>query len=96
LSAQAGDFDHSPPELTDHLPPVVNGCFHVAYIIELQTGQKWSRLPAFTPYKTYITKTVPMLENLTGYFKAADGQIKRKILGCIFSEKLVFEKVLLR
>ena len=33
-----------------------------------------------------------MLENLTGYYKQADGQTKRKILGCIFSEKLVFEK----
>ncbi|MDX9946317.1 MAG: hypothetical protein RBS38_03055 [Bacteroidales bacterium] len=33
-----------------------------------------------------------MLENLTGYYREADGQTKRKILGCIFSEKLVFEK----
>jgi len=33
-----------------------------------------------------------MLENLTGYYKVADGQTKRKILVCIFSEKLVFEK----
>ncbi|HBE41932.1 MAG TPA: hypothetical protein DDW27_12140 [Bacteroidales bacterium] len=37
-------------------------------------------------------KTVPMLENLTGYYKAADGQTKRKILGCIFSEILVLKK----
>ncbi len=44
-----------------------------------------------SPYKTYISKTVPMLENLTGYYKSADGQTKKKILGCIFSEKLVFE-----
>ena len=43
-------------------------------------------------YKTYILKTVPMLENLTGFYKEVDGQTKRKILGCIFSEKLVFEK----
>ena len=42
--------------------------------------------------ETYISKTVPMLENLTGYYKQADGQTKREILGCIFSEKLVFEK----
>ena len=49
-----------------------------------------------SPYKTHITKTVPTLENLTGYYKTADGQTKRKILGCIFSEKLVFDKVLLR
>ena len=33
-----------------------------------------------------------MLENLTGFYKEADGQTKKKILGCIFSEKLVFEK----
>jgi hypothetical protein len=33
-----------------------------------------------------------MLENLAGYYKESDGQTKRKILGCIFSEKLVFEK----
>jgi len=45
-----------------------------------------------SPYKTYISKTVPMLENLTGYYKAADGQTKKKIPGCIFTEKLVFEK----
>jgi site-specific DNA recombinase len=45
-----------------------------------------------SPYKTYISKTLPMLENLTGFYKEADGQTKRKILGCIFSEKRVFEK----
>jgi site-specific DNA recombinase len=33
-----------------------------------------------------------MLENLTDFYREADGQTKRKILGCIFSEKLVFEK----
>ena len=45
-----------------------------------------------SPYKTYISKTLPMLENLTGFYKQADGQTKRKILSCIFSEKLVLEK----
>jgi len=49
-----------------------------------------------SPYKTYISKTVPMLENMTGYNIQADGKTKRKILGCIFSERLVLEKVLLR
>jgi hypothetical protein len=34
-----------------------------------------------------------MLENLTGFYREADGQTKRKILSCIFSEKLVLEKV---
>jgi hypothetical protein len=31
-------------------------------------------------------------ENLTGFYKQADGQTKREIPGCIFSEILVFEK----
>jgi hypothetical protein len=31
-----------------------------------------------SPYKTYLSKTVTMLENLTGYYKAADGQTKKK------------------
>jgi hypothetical protein len=61
-----------------------------------KTGGRWSNDPVYpdqpSPFKTYVSKTVPMLENLTGYYKAADGQTKKKILGCIFSEKLVFEK----
>jgi len=32
-----------------------------------------------------------MLENLVEYYKSVDGRTKNKILGCIFSEKLVFE-----
>jgi hypothetical protein len=45
-----------------------------------------------SPYKTYISKIVPMLENLTEFYREPDGKTKRKILGCIFSEKLVLEK----
>ena len=45
-----------------------------------------------SPYKTYISKTIPMLENLTVYYKQADGQTTRKILRCIFREKLVLKK----
>ncbi len=33
-----------------------------------------------------------MLENIAEYYKKADGKTKKKILGCIFSEKLVLEK----
>jgi hypothetical protein len=33
-----------------------------------------------------------MLENLVEYYKKVDGKTKKKILGCIFSEKLVLEK----
>ena len=33
-----------------------------------------------------------MLENLVSYYRKSDGKTKKKILGCIFSEKLVLEK----
>jgi hypothetical protein len=42
------------------------------------------------PFKT--CSTVHLFGPLTEFYKQADGQTKRKILGCIFSEKLVFEK----
>ena len=45
-----------------------------------------------TPFKKYMTKEVPMLENLVAFFKNANGRTKKKILSCIFSEKLVLEK----
>jgi site-specific DNA recombinase len=44
-----------------------------------------------SPYKTYISKTVPMLEDLVSYYRKADGLTKKKILSCIFSEKVVLE-----
>lgn len=33
-----------------------------------------------------------MLENLVEYYRKSDGSTKKKILGCIFSEKLILEK----
>ena len=45
-----------------------------------------------TPYKKYITKEIPMLENLVSFYRSAGGRTKKKILGCTFSEKLVLEK----
>ena len=45
-----------------------------------------------TPFKQYITKQIPMLQNLLSFYKNADGVTKRKIIGCIFSEKLILEK----
>lgn len=45
-----------------------------------------------TPYKTYINKTIPMLENISEYYKNSNGETKKKILACIFSEKLILEK----
>ena len=42
-----------------------------------------------TPFSNYVRHTLPSLENLVEYNRNADGHIKKKILGCIFSEKLV-------
>jgi hypothetical protein len=42
-------------------------------------------------FKTFINKEVSRLENIAEYYKKADGKTKKKILGCIFSEKLVLE-----
>jgi site-specific DNA recombinase len=33
-----------------------------------------------------------MLENLLEFYRKSDGATKKKILSCIFAEKLVFEK----
>ena len=33
-----------------------------------------------------------MLENIEEYYTKSDGKTKKKILSCIFSKKLVFEK----
>jgi hypothetical protein len=42
-----------------------------------------------SPFKIYIQKELPMLENLLEYYRKSDGATKKKILGCIFAEKLV-------
>ena len=47
-----------------------------------------------SPFKEYLNKTLPMIENLSGYWDLADGKTKKKILGCIFYEK--FENLNLR
>lgn len=45
-----------------------------------------------SPFKVYLQKEVPLLENLLEYYRKSDGATKKKILGCIFAEKLVLEK----
>ena len=40
-----------------------------------------------SPFKVYLNKTLPMIENLILYWDKADGKTKQKILGCIFTEK---------
>ena len=45
-----------------------------------------------SPFRIYIQREVPMLENLLEYYRKSDGMIKKKILGRIFAEKLILEK----
>jgi chromosome segregation ATPase len=45
-----------------------------------------------SPFKVYIQKEVPMMENLREYYRKSDGKTKKKILGRIFAEKFVLEK----
>ena len=45
-----------------------------------------------SPFKVYIQKEVPMLENLLEYYRKSDGKTKKKLLSTIFAEKLVLEK----
>ena len=40
-----------------------------------------------SPFKVYLNKTLPMIENLSLYWDKGDGKTKQKILGCIFTEK---------
>ena len=49
-----------------------------------------------SPFKIYIQKEVPMLENLLEYYRKSDGATKKKILNTIFAEKLIVinEKVI--
>jgi hypothetical protein len=42
-----------------------------------------------SPFKIYIQKEMPIFENLLEFYRKSDGVTKKKILGCIFSEKLV-------
>ncbi len=45
-----------------------------------------------TPFKDYISNHVPMMENLLEFYQNSDGKTKKKILSCIFSEKIHFDE----
>ncbi len=45
----------------------------------------------FSPYKEYLNRHVPALEDLTSLYQKVDGKTKKQILSCIFSEKIHFE-----
>jgi hypothetical protein len=40
-----------------------------------------------SPFKVYIHKEVPMLENLPEYYRKSDGNTKKKLPGRIFAKK---------
>jgi hypothetical protein len=42
-----------------------------------------------SPFRIYIQKEVPMMENLLEYYRKSDGVTKKKILNTIYAEKLV-------
>ena len=44
-----------------------------------------------SPYKEYLNKHVPALEDMTSLYQKVDGKTKKQILSCIFSEKVHFE-----
>jgi site-specific DNA recombinase len=45
-----------------------------------------------SPFKDYITKHVPLMENLLEFYRGCDGKTKKRILSCIFSEKIYFQE----
>ena len=44
------------------------------------------------PVNEYLSKYVPLLEDLLNFYRKSDGKIKKKILSCIFSEKIHFDE----
>ncbi len=60
--------------------------------IAVNNGKLEGLSKQLTPYRDYIYKTIPILENLDSYYRNSDGETKKRILGCIFSEKLILEK----
>ena len=44
-----------------------------------------------SPYKDYLDRHVPALEDLTSLYCKVNGKTKKQILSCIFSEKIHLE-----
>jgi hypothetical protein len=44
------------------------------------------------PITEYLRSYVPMLENLLDFYRSSDGKTKKRILSCIFSEKIHFDE----
>lgn len=44
------------------------------------------------PYRDFIFRQIPLLEDLLIFYKSVPGKVKRRILSCIFFQKVCFEK----
>ena len=45
-----------------------------------------------TPLKRFLFEDVPVLEDIVDFYQQSAGVMKRRILGCIFSEKIYFDE----
>lgn len=45
-----------------------------------------------TPFKDYLDNDIPLMEDLVGFYRKADGASKKKILGLVFSDKIEFDE----
>ena len=45
-----------------------------------------------TPLKKFLFEDVPTLEHIVEFYQKSTGVMKRRILGCIFSEKIYFNE----
>jgi hypothetical protein len=45
-----------------------------------------------TPFKDYLDNDIPLMEDLVGFYRKADGTSKKKILGLVFSDKIEFDE----
>jgi hypothetical protein len=44
------------------------------------------------PCKDYFNRKVPMLENRLNFYQKSNGKMKKKILSCIFSDRIYFDE----
>ena len=45
-----------------------------------------------TPFREYLEKYTPLLEDLVGFYEKVDGKTKKRIIGCIFDGKIHFDE----
>ncbi|MFN5384081.1 MAG: hypothetical protein ACK5CZ_05265, partial [Bacteroidota bacterium] len=59
------------------------------YQVQLQLEELTEKID---PITEYLSSYVPMLENLLDFYRSSDGKTKKRILSCIFSEKIHFDE----